>query len=260
MLDEAQTRAQRLGLAKLVPLLDALRVTSLTLADEPERALRVAERSPTRFADAGLAGGEGASWREVECLATAWVRLLARHGRYSEAMRTCDAALSYGRSRGVARTVLRLNVLAALCLDAEGEQAAAIARMAEVCGEVTRTGYLRAVLREGPTLVPLLSEASRALPSEALRGQARELHELLTGQAEAARRAPMFSPRELDVLHHLDRGMKDKVIARQLGVSEHAVRFHLKNIYAKTRSHGRLEALVRARELGILSSGPSQNR
>lgn len=260
MLDEAQTRAQRLGLAKLVPLLDALRVASLTLADEPDRALRVAERSPTRFAEAGLTGGEGASWREVECLATAWVRLLARHGRYAEAMRTCDAALSYGRSRGVTRMVLRLNVLAALCLHSLEARPAALARTAEVCREVTRTGYLRAVVREGPALVPLLREASRTLPDEALRRQAHDLHEILTGQAEAARRAPVFSPRELDVLLHLDRGLKDKVIARRLGVREHAVRFHLKNIYAKTRSHGRLEAVARARELAVLSGGPSQNR
>lgn len=260
MLDEAQTRAQRLGLAKLVPLLDALRVASLTLAEEPDRALRVAERSPTRFAEAGLAAGEGASWREVECLATSWVRLLARHGRYAEAMQTCDAALSYGRSRGSARMVLRLNVLAALCLDGIGERPAALARITDVCREVIRTSYIRSVVREGTALVPLLNAASQVLPDEALRRQAGDLHELLTGQAEAARRTPMFSPRELDVLQQLDRGLKDKVIARRLGVSEHAVRFHLKNIYTKTRSHGRLEAVARARELGVLSGGPSQNR
>jgi DNA-binding CsgD family transcriptional regulator len=151
-------------------------------------------------------------------------------------------------------------VLAALCLDAMGDRPAALARMAEVCGEVTRTSYLRSVLREGPALVPLLGEASRVLPGEALRRQAHDLHELLTGEAEAARRTPVFSPRELDVLQHLDRGLKDKLIARRLGVSEHAVRFHLKNIYAKTRSHGRLEAVARARELGVLSGRPSQNR
>jgi len=156
--------------------------------------------------------------------------------------------------------VLRLNVLAALCLDGMGKRPAALARMADICGEIIRTSYLRSVVREGPTLVPLLSEASRVLSDEALRRQAHDLHELLTGQAEAVRRTPVFSPRELDVLQHLDRGLKDKVIARRLGVSEHAVRFHLKNIYAKTRSHGRLEAVARARELGVLGGGPSQNR
>jgi LuxR family maltose regulon positive regulatory protein len=156
--------------------------------------------------------------------------------------------------------VLRLNVLAAFCLDGIGERPAALARITDVCREVIRTSYLRSVVREGTALAPLLSEASQVLPDEALRRQARDLHELLTGQAEAARRTPVFSPRELDVLQQLDRGLKDKVIARRLGVSEHAVRFHLKNIYTKTRSHGRLEAVARARELGVLSGAPSQNR
>ena len=258
MLDEAHSHAQRLGLAKLVPMLDGLRVASLTLAGEPDRALRVAERSPTRFADAGLAAGEGASWREVECLATAWARLMTRHGRYAEGLRVCEAALTYGRVRGAERMTLRLNVLSAICLDGMGERAGALGRIGEVCAQIARTGYLRAVLREGAVVAPLLSEAGQRLAVEALRVQARELQGRLTG--ETARQAPLFSPRELDVLQQLDRGLKDKLIARRLGVSEHAVRFHLKNIYTKTRSHGRLEALVRARELGVLCGGPSQNR
>ncbi len=258
MLDEAHSQAQRLGLAKLLPMLDGLRVASLTLAGEPDRALRMAERSPTRFAEAGLAVGEGASWREVECLATAWARLMARHGRYQEGLRVCEAALAYARTRGAARMALRLNVLSAICLEGIGERAGALQRIGEVCAEVARTGYLRAALREGAVLVPLLSEAGQSLSAQALRAQACELHRQLTG--ETSRQAPLFSPRELDVLQQLDRGLKDKVIARHLGVSEHAVRFHLKNIYIKTRSHGRLEALVRARELGILRDGPSQNR
>ena len=258
MLDEAHSQAQRLGLAKLLPMLDGLRVASLTLAGEPDRALRMAERSPTRFAEAGLAVGEGASWREVECLATAWARLMARHGRYQEGLRVCEAALAYARTRGAARMALRLNVLSAICLEGIGERAGALQRIGEVCAEVARTGYLRAALREGAVLVPLLSEAAQSLSAQALRAQACELHRQLTG--ETSRQAPLFSPRELDVLQQLDRGLKDKVIARHLGVSEHAVRFHLKNIYIKTRSHGRLEALVRARELGILRDGPSQNR
>ena len=258
MLDEAHSQAQRLGLAKLLPMLDGLRVASLTLAGEPDRALRMAERSPTRFAEAGLAVGEGASWREVECLATAWARLMARHGRYQEGLRVCEAALAYARTRGAARMALRLNVLSAICLEGIGERAGALQRIGAVCAEVARTGYLRAVLREGAALVPLLSEAAQSLSAQALRAQACELQGQLTG--ETSRQAPLFSPRELDVLQQLGRGLKDKVIARHLGVSEHAVRFHLKNIYIKTRSHGRLEALVRARELGILRDGPSQNR
>ena len=255
-LDQAQARAEHLRLAKLVPVLDALRVTSLTLSGDTERALHVAERSATNFSAAGLDNGVGAAWREVETLSTAWVRLMLRLHRHAEAMNTANRALEFARTRGLARMMLRLNVLCALCADAMGDRARAIACMATVCGEVARTGYIRAVLREGAELTPLLREAGRALPSEMLRRQALDLQALLTGQAQSAARTPVFSPRELDVLQHLNRGMQDKVIARRLGVSEHAVRFHLKNIYAKTRVRGRFQAIARARELGVLAPYP----
>jgi LuxR family maltose regulon positive regulatory protein len=251
-LDQAQARAEHLNLTKLRPLLDALRVASLTCAGDIDRALRVAECSTASFSEAGLDNGEGAAWREVESLATAWVRLMLRHGRYSDAIRTAEMALSYARPKGLARMTLRLNVLVAMCNYASGERTMALSRIGGVCREVTRTGYLRAVLREGADLASLLHDAGQTLTDETLRQRARELEKLLEGQDLAASRLPIFSPREIDVLRLLSKGLQDKVIGRRLGVTEHAVRFHLKNIYSKTRAHGRLEAIVRARELGIL--------
>jgi LuxR family maltose regulon positive regulatory protein len=56
----------------------------------------------------------------------------------------------------------------------------------------------------------------------------------------------------MDVLLHLNSGLQDKIIARRLGITEHTVRFHLKNIYAKTRSQGRLDAVTKARAMGLL--------
>ena len=258
-LDQAQARAEHLGLVRLGPLLESLRVTTLTLAGESDRALRIAERSATHFSGAGL-DDASAPWREVESLSTAWVRLMLRKGRVEEALRAADAALAYARDRGVARMALRLNVLAARGAEMAGDRIGALARIGEVCGEVARTGYLRAVLREGPGLLPLLREAGQVLPSDVLRQQARDLADVLAGQEAAALRTPVFSPRELDVLKHLNQGLQDKMIARRLGVTEHAVRFHLKNIYAKTRARGRLEAVVRARELGLFEATTYQFR
>lgn len=259
-LEQAQDRAEHLRLNKLVPLIDALRVTTLTLAGETGRALRAAEGSPTSFPEVGLDAGSGAAWREVEALGTAWTRLMLRCGRYEEAQRSVGRALSFAQSRGIARMALRLNVLAAACAQATGERDLALACVSSVCGEIARTGYVRAVLREGPAIASLLRSSAPSLSSPALTRQAQELAALFGGEANASDRRPMLSPREMDVLKHLDRGMQDKVIARRLGVTEHAVRFHLKNIYAKTQARGRLEAVARARQLGILDSGPSWNR
>lgn len=251
-LEQAQERVEHLRLNKLVPLLDALRVSALTLSGEIDRALRAAESSRTHFPEVALDTGPRAAWREVEALSTAWVRLMLRAKRPEDAQRPIERALSFARERGICRMTLRLNVLAMQCAEARGDRELASALLAQICTGIARTGYVRAVLREGSAAESLLRILGPSLPSDALARQAQDLLALFGGDAKLRERRPILSPRELDVLQHLDRGMQDKVIARRLGVTEHAVRFHLKNIFAKTRSHGRLEALARARELGIL--------
>jgi LuxR family maltose regulon positive regulatory protein len=56
------------------------------------------------------------------------------------------------------------------------------------------------------------------------------------------------------VLGAVEKGEADKRIGRRLDVTEHAVRYHLKNIYRKLGVHDRLGAVARAREAGLLAS------
>jgi len=61
--------------------------------------------------------------------------------------------------------------------------------------------------------------------------------------------SPVFSKRERQVLDELAQGLADKEIARKLDISANTVRFHLKNIYAKTHARNRIEALKNAAAL-----------
>lgn len=63
-----------------------------------------------------------------------------------------------------------------------------------------------------------------------------------------------LTARELDVLHLLARGMRNKEIARRLSVSERTVNFHLANIYQKLNVSGRTEALSKALEQGLITT------
>jgi LuxR family maltose regulon positive regulatory protein len=56
----------------------------------------------------------------------------------------------------------------------------------------------------------------------------------------------------MDVLNLLAQGQADKQIAGTLFISRETVHKHLKNIYGKLGVHRRTEAIVRARELGLL--------
>jgi LuxR family maltose regulon positive regulatory protein len=61
-----------------------------------------------------------------------------------------------------------------------------------------------------------------------------------------------LSRREMDVLKLLAQGHPDKKIAETLVIASETVHKHLKNIYGKLGVHSRTEAVVCARELGLL--------
>lgn len=73
-----------------------------------------------------------------------------------------------------------------------------------------------------------------------------------TGRGETRRDA--LTPRELEVLRLLARGLRNKEIAARLFVSERTVNFHLANIYQKLNVSGRTEALSRALEQGLITA------
>ena len=60
-----------------------------------------------------------------------------------------------------------------------------------------------------------------------------------------------LSPRELEVLEELIHGRSNKEIARALDMTEHTVKYHLKNLFAKLKVERRGQAIARARELGL---------
>jgi DNA-binding NarL/FixJ family response regulator len=61
-----------------------------------------------------------------------------------------------------------------------------------------------------------------------------------------------LTPREIEVLHELARGLANKEIGDALGISEHTVKGHLKNILAKLRVADRTEAVTTAILRGII--------
>jgi two-component system nitrate/nitrite response regulator NarL len=64
---------------------------------------------------------------------------------------------------------------------------------------------------------------------------------------------PRLTPREREVLALLARGLGNKQIAWELGVSEHTVKYHVSSLYAKLGAGSRTEALRLGIERGLLS-------
>jgi two-component system, NarL family, response regulator YdfI len=64
--------------------------------------------------------------------------------------------------------------------------------------------------------------------------------------------AQSLTPREVEVLRMLAEGLGNKEIARQLGISEHTVKFHLGSIFTKLDATSRTEAVMTGVRLGLI--------
>ncbi|MGB0219969.1 MAG: response regulator transcription factor [Sinimarinibacterium flocculans] len=57
-----------------------------------------------------------------------------------------------------------------------------------------------------------------------------------------------LSERELEVLRYVAGGWSNREIARALALTDHTIKWHLKNIYAKLGVNGRVCAVLAVRE------------
>ncbi len=72
----------------------------------------------------------------------------------------------------------------------------------------------------------------------------------------AARRAVLserLTPRETEVLQLMAQALDNRVIGERLGISVATVRVHVQNVIEKLDAHSRLEAVLRASELGLVT-------
>lgn len=62
-----------------------------------------------------------------------------------------------------------------------------------------------------------------------------------------------LSPREREVLALVASGLPNKAIARELGISDHTVKFHVSSLLTKLGAASRTEAVTLATRMGVLS-------
>jgi two-component system, NarL family, nitrate/nitrite response regulator NarL len=79
----------------------------------------------------------------------------------------------------------------------------------------------------------------------------RALDRLLQREAGSREAAEALTPRELEIVRMVSRGLRNRAIAEQLFISEGTVKIHLHNIYQKVEVNGRLELAVYAQNKGL---------
>ena len=190
----------------------------------------------------------GQSWRELEALACARLRLLIARREFDVGSAFLCELVSVASGRDLWRTWMRALALGVTLERRAGRPAEANTHLNHYLRLFAEADYARPLVRESESGKPAL---------EALLGNDRDRPEadlavrLLGMLNERERPVPMLTPREWEVLQRLE-SLTDNEIAAALELTKAGVRYHVGNIFAKLEVSGRPNAVRRARRIGLL--------
>jgi LuxR family maltose regulon positive regulatory protein len=208
-----------------------------------------------RLAQFNLDGTRGAHFSSITALTFTQIFLAGK--QYSNALTEIGSILDDLEKRKIVYFQVRALSLQAEAYHALGQETQALAALKKALILAAPEAYIRTFLAAGKGLISLLHQARTAgiapgYVDKLLVFVERGDH----GQSpEAGVRSRLIEPlsgREMDVLKLLGQGCSDKKIAETLVIARGTVHKHLKNIFGKLGVHSRSEAIVRAREAGLL--------
>ena len=217
---------------------------------------------------------EPAYERETDYLMLARLRQ-AQH-RAEEAVGLLEPLLAADEAAGRTGNVIAVLALLALARREAGNAEGAQRDLDHLLSLAEPEGYVRVFVDEGPPMQALLAAwlASSARQQDARGTSARAAYvEMLLAafpstetqhgkdrkdverREPVASRSPLLEPltaREQDVLELLAQGLSNAEIAARLVVTVGTVKTYIKGIYGKLAVHSRTQAILHAREIGLL--------
>ena len=198
LLSSAVDDVRATGIASLSHQMAALLPYYLVEVERVDDAGRV-WREHGLPSDAGaLLDLERQSWRTMEGLSCARVRLLAAQGEWDAAEELATSLRAVAAERGLVRTLLRGLALSMVVAHGAGRPERAVARLVEYLRVTREVDYLRPLVRHRAISRTVLRHAVGTVDDEDVRHAAEST--LLQIDAPAAPTASVFSARELEVL------------------------------------------------------------
>ncbi|HEX6100502.1 MAG TPA: LuxR C-terminal-related transcriptional regulator [Thermoanaerobaculia bacterium] len=179
-------------------------------------------------------------------------RVMIERGEYEAAIDLLDEVLPHAEETDRVVAQIEAHIVRAILEARRGRLDDAQSAMHRALVLASEPRYLRPFLDEGPSVAPLIERAAAGIPNRDF--ATRLLASLDVAPARPAPRVPEgLSERELEVLRLIASGASNQEAGRKLFIAASTVKKHLENIYAKLAVGGRVEAIARARELGLLS-------
>lgn len=268
--DDARRTAAARHFPRLALVITEEEILALSARDETATARRIAESAGIGHGTEAPLPGPGASSLD-EIRARAVARAAFLRGEITASAQVAKAWLRFAEEKRHRRAVIAQGAILIRALQAGGAQADARKMAVTILEAAAATGFVRLLADQGR---PLMGAIAKALGTTALEGSVARHWQRIQRAAEnkpmdeapAAAlgptpelRAPTASfdggplgQREIQVLSGVAAGRINREIARDLGIAESTVNWHLRAIYQKLGVHRRAHAVTRAREHGYL--------
>ena len=187
-----------------------------------------------------------------------WAQVQIVLGNFREASTFISPALQTARDAGLLFRIAELSIAQALIHNGMGDSSAALEHLETALEISQRCGYTR-FFADGPELDKLLQRAVdgkiHAQYARQLLDSSRSRKIAVTSPEADKGNTGLITPlseRELEVLRLLASGLSSADVAKKLFLSPFTLKAHTQNIYNKLDVHSRIEAINKAREIGLL--------
>jgi len=197
-----------------------------------------------------------------EWMATAWLRLEIHRFRLVRSRKIAKRWLEFVRKRGATRSAVTFELLLAEIAVLSGDRSEARRSVRAAVELAEPGGWIRPFIDEGEAIGALLIEAYGSGPvlDTPVDRFAARLVSVLKGRPQMEDvdeddygLGSGLSQREVEILTLVSGGLRNREIGDRLGLTEGTVKWYMQQIYDKLGVRRRPQAVIRARQYGILS-------
>jgi len=196
-----------------------------------------------------------------EWMAIAWLRLEMHRFRLVRSRKIAKRWLEFVRKRGAIRSAVTFELLLAEIAVLSGNRSEARRSVRSAVELAEPAGWVRPFLDEGEAISSLLIEAYGSGPvlDNSVDKFAAKLVSEMQGKLQSSEEEEAdfglssgLSLREVEILTQVAGGLRNREIGDRLGLTEGTVKWYMQQIYDKLGVRRRPQAVIRARQFGIL--------
>jgi LuxR family maltose regulon positive regulatory protein len=267
ILDEGMGVAMARKLERMRLAIVAERVKFLLQDGHSEQAVRFARSAGIPQSCAHLLPKRGVTTRD-EWRAVAWFRIALSESRMQEALSVGKHWRNFCSARGAIRSLIRWDLLLAQALFVNADVRAAQRTLREAIAHGAASRAIRSFIDEGSIIRTLLANTYEAdldvlHPTDAFAAELLEIFDksskrrpaLYAVQQHAAPEGlyGKLSVKEREILALVSTGMRNREVAKKLGMTEGSVKWYMQQVYDKVGTRRRLQAVERARQFGVIA-------